>query len=221
MCGRFYLDVQQDQLREWFRLQGQQLPELTPRFNIAPSQAIAVVREGEQGRELAMLRWGLLPSWAKEEKSRFSMINARAETVAQKPAYRTAFRQRRCLIPASGFFEWKSGPQGKQPYLIRRKDGTPMAFAGIWERWQGTDKVIESCAMIVTEANADVAPIHERMPVMLAPDDFERWLSGGQDSVQLQDLLVPSVAGVLESFAISKAINRPDHDSVDLLRPLT
>ena len=168
MCGRFYLDTPRERLREQFALK--QMPLLAARFNIAPSQDIAAIREGEAGRELVLLHWGLIPHWAKEEKTKFSMINARAETVATKPAYRSAFRQRRSLVPASGFFEWKPTGRGRQPYAVWLKDADLFAFAGLWEHWEGADgKTIESCTIIVTDANELLRPIHDRMPVILTP----------------------------------------------------
>lgn len=146
------LDTPRKRLLEQFALQ--QMPLLTARFNIAPSQDIAAIREGEVGRELVMSHWGLIPHWAKEEKTRFSMINARAETVATKPAYRSAFRQRRCLVPASGFFEWAQTDRGRQPYAVQLKDTDLFAFAALWEHWEGEDgKTIDSCTIIVSDAN--------------------------------------------------------------------
>ncbi len=155
MCGRFTLHTPPEVLADYLDIDA--IPDLAARYNIAPSQAVAAVRVPEQQRELAMLRWGLLPAWSKTAKTNYSMINARAETVAEKPAYRTAFRQRRCLIPADGFYEWKRTPDGKQPYCIRMRDKGPFAFAGLWERWIGPDERIDSCSIIVTEATRPFA----------------------------------------------------------------
>jgi putative SOS response-associated peptidase YedK len=175
MCGRYTLHTSRERLLEHFQLQSRL--ELVPRFNIAPSQAVPAVRQGEEQRELVMLRWGLIPAWAKEEKSGYRMINARAETVASKPAFRSALRYRRCLLPADGFYEWRAGPRGKQPYYIRLREGDVFAFAGLWEHWEGPDgKVIESCTIIVTNANEVLRPVHDRMPVILDPADYHRWL---------------------------------------------
>ncbi len=167
MCGRFTLRTPTHRLAEAFGVRD--LPNLPPRYNIAPTQDAAVVRPGPEGeaRELAMLRWGLVPSWS-EGPSAYSMINARAETVATKPAFRAAFRHRRCLVPADGFYEWQRVDGGKQPYLVELASGEPFAFAGLWEHWEGGD-VIESFTIIVTEANELLRPIHERMPVILDP----------------------------------------------------
>ena len=163
MCGRFYLDAKKDKLQAHYQLK--QVPDLLARYNIAPTQNIAVIRQGEEGPELVMLHWGLIPAWAKEEKTHYSMINARAESVADKPAYRSAFRHRRCLIPVSGFYEWAMAGKQKQPYVILMKDTEVFSLAGLWEHWEGEDgKVIESCTIIVTDANNTLRPIHDRMP---------------------------------------------------------
>lgn len=168
MCGRFTLRVPAAELVEIFRLLRR--PDVQPRYNIAPTQPVAVVRRIDRGRELSMLRWGLVPSWAKDPKIGARMINARAETVATKPAFRTALRRRRCLVPADGFYEWaKSAGGTKQPHYITRRDGRPFAFAGLWESWDGPDgSSIESCTIVTTEANDLVGRIHDRMPVILS-----------------------------------------------------
>lgn len=221
MCGRFYLDTPPKRLLKHFSLQ--QMPLLTARFNIAPSQDIAAIREGEVGRELVMLRWGLIPHWAKEEKTKFSMINARAETVATKPAYRTAFRQRRCLVPASGFIEWQPTDRGRQPYAVRLKDTDLFAFAGLWEHWEGADgKTIESCTIIVTDANELLQPIHDRMPVILDPDDYDDWL--GHEAVEtehLLSLLRPYPAKQMILYPVSKRVNNPKNDDLECIKPVS
>ena len=219
MCGRFYLDVKKKKLAEHFHITDiADIPDLPPRFNIAPSQEIAVVRQSEKGREVTMMRWGLLPSWSEDSKAKFSMINGRAETVAEKPAYRAAFKKRRCLIPASGFYEWKPSATGKQPYVIRRKDDGMLALAGIWEHWEGGDEIIESCSIIVTAANTLMAPLHDRMPVILTPDNYSEWLrSETQSTDHLQGMLLPYPLDDLETYPVSKRVNKPDNDGSDLI----
>jgi len=220
MCGRYALHAPPDLLAEQFQATpGEDLP---PRFNIAPSQPVPAVRDAGSGREWVLLRWGLVPAWAKEEKTSYSMINARAETVAVKPAYRAAFRQRRCLIPASGFYEWRAGPGGKQPYYLRLKNTEVFAFAGLWERWQGADdRIVESCTIIVTTANAAVQPIHERMPVILAPNNYAAWLAPEQtEPGPLQALLKPFPAESMRLYPVGRQVNNPRHDAADCIVPL-
>jgi putative SOS response-associated peptidase YedK len=221
MCGRFYLDVEQDKLIAQFGLKD--APPLVARFNIAPSQDIAAVRMGESGRELVMLHWGLIPFWAKEEKLAFSTINARADTAATKPAFREAFKHRRCLIPASGFFEWKAVKGGKQPYCIRGKDGELIGLAGLWEHWEDREsgKVVESCTILVTDANEAVRSIHERMPVILDPDDYDTWLDPTiTDPLALNPLLRPWPNERTTLFTVSKRINNPRNDDPECIAPL-
>jgi putative SOS response-associated peptidase YedK len=206
MCGRFTLRTPIGLLAEQFRVDIDRA--LSPRLNIAPTQQVAVVRElfdkqsgsGESAdgrqRRLDMLRWGLVPSWAKELKIGSSMINARAETVADKPAFRTAFRRRRCLIPADGYYEWQKLGRQKQPHLIRRRDEQPFAFAGLWEQWwgggDGTGEPIETCTIITTSSNELTRPIHDRMPVILHPVDYDLWLDPQfNDRQRLESLLLP------------------------------
>lgn len=220
MCGRYYLNASKKKLAEHFHIADTaDIPDIPPRFNIAPSQDIPVVRQSEKGREVAMMRWGLLPSWSEDSKAKFSMINARAETVAEKPAYRAAFKKRRCLIPASGYYEWKPAASGKQPYVIRRKDEGLLALAGIWELWEGGGEVIESCSIIVTAANKLMSPIHDRMPVILTPNNYSEWLrSETQDIGHLQGILSPYALDDLETYPVSKRVNKPDNDSPDLIK---
>ena len=212
MCGRFYLDVQQDELAEYFDLQA--APLLTPRYNIAPSQEIAAVLDGEQGRELRMFRWGLIPFWAKDEKIGYRTINARAETVESKPAFRAAFKYRRCLIPASGFFEWKAEQGGKQPYCIRPQRASLFALAGLYEHWQGEQgEAIDSCTIIVTEANPAMRSIHDRMPVIVKRNDFAAWLDPQNRQVgTLKQLLLPWPDDDLDLYPVNKRVSNPQND---------
>ena len=175
MCGRYTLKAPREAIAEAFDLAD--VPQLLPRYNIAPTQAVPVVRldraSGE--REIALLQWGLIPSWADDPAIGNRLINARAETVAEKPAFRTAFKKRRCLVVADGFYEWKR-ENGKTPYYFRLKDSSPFAFAGLWERWEKGEEPVESCTLLTCEANGVVAPVHGRMPVILKPEDYARWL---------------------------------------------
>jgi putative SOS response-associated peptidase YedK len=220
MCGRYTLHTSLERITAHFHLQ--QTQKIDSRFNIAPSQAVPAIRGDSQHRELVMLRWGLIPSWAKEEKTRYSMINARAETIATKPAFRSAFRHRRCLIPADGFYEWKAASGGKQPYHIRRRDGKVFAFAGLWEHWEGEqDKSIDSCTIIVTDANELVRPIHDRMPVILEPTDYETWLNPqNQDIHMLTELLKPYLSEKMEGYPVSPRVNSPKNEDPECIAPL-
>lgn len=209
MCGRFTLHTLPDVLQDHFGVDALP-PGMTPSYNIAPTQDIAAVRMLGERRRLDMLRWGLVPAWAKDAKIGYRMINARAETVADKPAWRTAFRLRRCLIPADGFYEWRQTGDGKQPHHIRMTDGGVFAFAGIWERREAADGVIESCSIIVTAANDAIRPVHDRMPVIIAPRDYEAWLDPAlRDPGRLQHYLRAWPAGELEVYPVSSRVNRP------------
>jgi len=209
-----------------------QRPNLRARYNIAPSQDVAIVRrlaERQPGvdkteRELASVRWGLIPSWAEDPKVSYKMINARAETVDRLPSYRDAYKKRRCLIPADGFFEWKASngknrKAPKQPYLIRRRDQEPFAFAGLYEHWRApnSERIIETCTIITTTANQGLAPIHHRMPVILAEKDHESWLDPTVDG---RALLGPCPDDWLETVMINDRINKPAHDDPSVLEPI-
>lgn len=218
MCGRFSLAALPDTLADHFGLT--EVPALAPRYNIAPSQAIAVIRGNATGRVCNQLRWGLVPAWSKTPETKYSTINARAETVADKPAYRDAFRHRRCLIPATGFYEWQQGGTSRIPHYIRLRDGGLFAFAGLWEHWQQADRSLDSCTLIVTSANAQMAPIHARMPVILAPEHYATWLDPSHtDRERLLSLLVPCPADALEAWPVSRRVNDPHHDSPRCLEP--
>jgi len=180
MCGRFALTTPVDGLRRLFGFD--RIPNLPARYNIAPTQAVLAVRAEGEARDCFMARWGLIPSWAKDASIGAKMINARSETVREKPSFRTAFRRRRCLIPADAFYEWKTIAGAKQPYRIAFEDGEVLAFAGLWERWQGADgSDVESCSIVTTDANEILQPLHHRMPVILDPGSFGSWLGGAED----------------------------------------
>jgi len=225
MCGRYSLTSPPEALRRLFKTTGP-LPNLQPRYNIAPTQAAAVVRttSGSPGRELALLRWGLVPSWSKGPDHRYSMINARAETVARKPAFRAAFEARRCLIPADGFYEWRRSGRnggGREPYRICLADEAAFAFAGLWECWIGPDgAALESCAVITCDANALVAPIHDRMPVILDPADHAAWLGeGGASAADARALLRPFPAEAMRAYPVSTRVNSPRNDDARCFAP--
>jgi putative SOS response-associated peptidase YedK len=213
MCGRYTLYTDLDRLIEQFELF--RAADIQPRYNIAPSQMVPVVRQAEEGRELVAMRWGLIPSWAKDEKAGYSMINARAETVAEKPA----FRRRRCLIPVDGFYEWKKLERAKQPFHVRLRNGEPFAFAGLWEHWQGPEgRTVESCAIIVTDANELMRPIHDRMPVILDRGSYATWLDPNlTDAERLKALLAPYPNERMEAQPVSAAVNSPKNDRADLI----
>ncbi len=218
MCGRFTHHLTWRQIVGLYRLtQVEPPPGWRERYNLAPTQDAPVIRTRDGERECAMLRWGLVPSWSKEPKAEYSTINARSETVATKPTYREAFRRRRCLVPASGFYEWRAEPgaKGKQPYYFRRADGEPMTFAGLWERWQkGEAPALETFTIIVTSASEQVQPFHHRMPVILQTDQFDAWLEG--DPQILEPMLAP-FAGALAIDPVSRAVNDPRNDGPELI----
>ena len=219
MCGRFYLDVRQEELQRHFALS--MMPTLTPRYNIAPSQEIAAILSAKQSRRLAWLHWGLVPFWSKDKKIGYRTINARAETVESKPAFRAAFKSRRCLIPASGFFEWKA-ENGKQPYCIRSNKHSLIAFAGLYEHWDdGKGDSIDSCTILVTQANTRIQPVHERMPVILKPADYSIWLDPGrQDAAKLKSLLAPWPEADTVVYPIGRRINNPRNDDPQCIAPV-
>ena len=220
MCGRYFLHSTADRLTQLF---GEMpMPLLQPRFNIAPSQPVPVVRQdANRQRQMVLLRWGLVPAWSPEPRTAYSTFNARAETVADKPTYRHAFRRRRCLIPADGFYEWCTVGKRKQPYCIAPTDDELFAFAGLWERWERDETVVESCTIVVTTANATIAPLHDRMPVILALADEARWLDPAlTDPAILQPLLVPCAPERLRVWPVGTAVNRPSSEGPDLMTPL-
>jgi putative SOS response-associated peptidase YedK len=216
MCGRFALHANPEVIALQFGLAA--APRLAPRYNIAPGSDILAVRAAAGAREAALLRWGLVPAWAKDAALGARMINARAETVAQKPAFRAALRRRRCLVPASGFYEWQARPAGKQPWYIRPRAGGIFAFAALWERWHGPDGPLETCAIVVTAANAALAPIHDRMPVILAPGDYERWLDC-ERTADVRDLLHPCDPDLLVLHPVGRAVNDARRDEPALIEP--
>lgn len=219
MCGRFTLKNPQA-VKEAFQLAA--MPALAPRYNIAPSQDIAIIRFTAAGRQLDFARWGLIPAWAKDEKGGYATINARAETVDTKPTYRTPFKRQRCIIPADAFYEWHTEGGIKTPHHIGRKDSALFALAGLWDRWQGPQGEILSCSIIVTEANQFMRRLHERMPVILAPQDYARWLDpNNQDIAKLKHLLAPAPEDGLTEWPGSRRLHNPQHEGADCAEPVT
>lgn len=227
MCGRFILSTPASKLVEIFQLQN--IPSLTPHYNIAPTQLVMCIRAAaDTQREAMAMRWGLVPFWAKDLAIGNRMINARSETVAEKPAFRAAFRKRRCLIPADGFYEWEKVAAGKkQPWLIHMDDRQPFAFAGLWESWHPRDArngpyedSVLSCSILTTAANADMSPIHDRMPVIVLPENYGAWISDAASPGQLQELMQPLEEGRLQRYRLSTIVNRPVNDSPECIVPL-
>lgn len=220
MCGRFAQIRETRQLAEM--LGAEIFSPAPPRYNLAPSQEILACKLIETGeRVLEPMHWGLIPSWAESAHSRYKLINARAETVADKPAFRQAFRHRRCLIPADGFYEWQQS-NGKQPYYIQRSDKTPMIFAGLWEHWDGPHgECIDSCTIIVTDATPQLTSLHERMPLLLPPSCWEAWLKPDTALSSLQAMLAPSPSTSLSFFPVSRRVNNPRNDDETLIQPLS
>lgn len=219
MCGRFTLRTPTVDLVRIFDLV--RAVEMPSRYNIAPTQPVAAIRRTDEGRVLDLLHWGLIPSWADDPAIGNRMINARAETLAEKPAFRAALKQRRCLIPADGFYEWKkTGPRSKQPYHITALDGRPLAFAGLWEHWRGDARTIESCTIITGEPNELLAEIHDRMPVILDESDYDRWLDPRTGRDELQTLLAPCPTDHLVMHPVSTLVNNPRNEMPECIAPL-
>jgi putative SOS response-associated peptidase YedK len=210
MCGRYALK-NPEALKAAFELAS--MPELPPRYNIAPTQDIAIIRADASGRHLSLAHWGLIPSWAKSADSGYSTINARAETVDTKPSFRAPFKRHRCIIPADGFYEWHEEGGIKIPHHIGRTDGAPFALAGLWDVWKGPKGEVTSCTIIVTEANAFMKRLHERMPVILAPADYARWLDpDNHDTASLKRLLAPAPEEGFTEWPVSRELNTPRHE---------
>jgi putative SOS response-associated peptidase YedK len=224
MCGRFASKLTRQQLHDLYGIaapEGSPLPaDLKPLYNIAPTQTVPVIRlSRERRREIAFLRWGLIPFWSKDAKIAYRTINARAETAATAPAFRAAFENRRCLVPASGFYEWKKLDGGdKQPYFIGMRDGAPFAFAGLWERWDKGEAPVETFTIITGEPNSLIAPLYNRMPVILDPDDYDAWLTAA-DTATPQALLQPFPAQLMTAYPVSKRVNNAKNDDAAVMEP--
>ncbi|MBM2830353.1 MAG: response-associated protein [Gammaproteobacteria bacterium] len=210
MCGRFSIISNSRNIEEHFNLV--RSGEFIHSYNVSPSSNIPVVRMEDGDRVLANLHWGLVPHWAKDTK--LKPINAKAETVDSKPFFRSAFKKSRCLIPANGFYEWKRTNKHKQPFYFKLKDSELLAFAGLWDHWEHDDETLESCTMITTVANDVMKPVHDRMPVILDPDNYDAWLHEGSKS------LLQPYAGKMISYPVSTAVNNPKHNGKDLIEPV-
>ncbi|HLO86843.1 MAG TPA: SOS response-associated peptidase [Nostocaceae cyanobacterium] len=223
MCGRFTLHLSSEALTAFFEIQ--EVTDIDARFNIAPTQNVVAVLQNQQSnrRYLHHLRWGLIPAWAKDASMGTKLINARAETAAQKPAFRSAFKHRRCLIVADGFYEWQKQGTKKQPFYFHLRDGQPFAFAGLWERWRNPDKEdIDSCTILTTGANELMQPIHDRMPVILHPEDYNLWLDPQVQTPELlQPLLQPYPTAAMTAYPVSTWVNNARHDDSKCIVPVS
>jgi putative SOS response-associated peptidase YedK len=219
MCGRYAVTTAPEAMRALFRYLDQ--PNFPPRYNVAPTQPVAIVRMVEGKREFALVRWGLIPPWVKDPRGFSLLINARGESVLDKPAFRNAMKRRRCLFPADGFYEWKRDGERKQPWFVRLKSGQPMAFAGLWETWSGPNgEEMETAAIVTTTASRSIAHIHDRMPVIVAPEAFDFWLDPNVDARTAAAVIAPAPDAALEAYEVSSAVNRTANDSPSLLEPL-
>jgi putative SOS response-associated peptidase YedK len=217
MCGRFTQRADAKRIAKEFKVV--EVPAVEARYNIAPTQEVLAVREREDGREATFFKWGLVPSWAKDASVGARLINARSETVQEKPSFREAFKRRRCIIPADGFYEWQRTKGRKQPYFFRMRDEMPFGFAGLWERWEAEGgRVINSCAILTTEANEVLRPVHDRMPVILHPEDYELWLGGDERKLDLvKEMLQPYPAEEMVGHSINTSVNSPRNQGAGLI----
>ena len=220
MCGRFVRFSSWAELRKTMTLlsPSEAPPELSASYNVAPTQKILVAREHDGKREGAVMRWGLIPSWAKDKK--MAQINARADTAATKPMFRSAFRKRRCLVLADGWYEWKTTGKQKQPFFFRMKEDVPMLFAGLWESWDDEDGPVETCAILTTDANDLTKEVHNRMPVILASDDALEWIKPGDDKDKLNELLLPFSPEKLAYHAVDAIVGNVRNNSPDCIKPI-
>ena len=219
MCGRYTLRTPVEKLAEEFGFDASSV-EVPPNYNVAPTQEVAAVLSEGGERRLELLRWGLIPSWADDPGIGSRMINARAETAPEKPSFRRAFRERRCLIPADGFYEWKRTDGAKQPYYIRMRKGRPFAFAGLWETWNDDGgPEIRSCAILTTAPNALAGEIHDRMPVILPASSYDAWLDPGAEKEELVALLAPYPEAEMEAYPVSRFVNSPSNNDPRCIEP--
>lgn len=219
MCGRFTLHKPADTITREFHLAA--VPDLEARYNIAPAQNVLAIRRLLDGNEAVTLKWGLIPSWAKDAGIGSKLINARSETVTEKPSFREAFKKRRCIIPADGFYEWQRTGSQKRPFYFKLKDDRLFGFAGLWAKWLTPDgETLETCSILTTEANEVLRPVHERMPVILPPDSYELWLDEDVSKQNLRrELLRPYPALAMAAYPVSLAINSPQRQGTELVRP--
>lgn len=220
MCGRFTFTISPELLAEIFGITI--LGDLPQRFNVAPTQQVLAIRATDQGRQAAFLRWGLIPSWAKDPAIGSRMINARCESVHEKPAFRHAIRYRRCIIPAGGFYEWLEEGGKKHPRYVRLKHDALMAFAGIWDHWKDPEgHIIETCSILTTSSNELIQPLHDRMPVILRPEQYDLWLDPATtDPEKLKPLYHPFPSELMEMYPVSTFVNSPRNNSPDCVKPI-
>jgi putative SOS response-associated peptidase YedK len=218
MCGRFAQKSPRAKITKKFKVE--EVPPLAERYNVAPAQAVLGIRESSGVREAAFFKWGLVPSWAKDPTIGNKLINARAETITEKPSFRGAFARRRVLVPADGFFEWSRRGDRKRPFYFHMRDGEPFAMAGLWERWEGDSGPLETCAVLTTEANELLASYHDRMPVILRPEDYEAWLSSASGRDELISLLRPYTREEMNVYAVSALVNSPSNDTPRCVEPI-
>lgn len=218
MCGRFALKTPPIELITRFGLE--ECADFAPRYNIPPGTDIPVIRQSPEGkRVLHLLRWGLVPHWAKDPSIGAKLNNARGESVAEKPSFRDAYKRRRCLIPMSGFFEWKAEGKIKQPYYISAKSGEPLAMGGLWESWKAPDgSILRTVCVVTTSPNAVMAPIHDRMPVIVAPENWRSWLSGMPDDIS--GMITPYRDGELQAWPVSRRVSKTQDDDMELIEPI-
>src|SRR5215210_4696642 len=221
MCGRFVITSAPAALRQIFGYVEQ--PNFPPRHNIAPTQPIPVIIVENGARHFRLMRWGLLPAWVKDPRNFSLLINARAETASERPAFRNAIRRRRCLVPADGYYEWRATENGKRPCFIYRRDGAPMGLAGLAETWIGPNgEELDTVAIVTAPASTELAPLHDRVPVTIAPEDFDRWLDcGAEDAEAVKALLVAPREGEFVWHEVSKRVNRVANDDPQLILPIT
>jgi putative SOS response-associated peptidase YedK len=221
MCGRYCISSAPEAIRRLFRYSEQ--PNFPPRYNVAPTQPVPIVRMADGQRQFALVRWGLIPAWVKDPKEFSLLINARGESVNDKPAFQNAMKRRRCLFPAEGFYEWKTENGHKRPYFARLKSGGPVAFAGLWETWTGPNgEELDTAAIVTTAANQEMAHVHHRAPVIVPPEQFDFWLdSRNVDAEMATVLFAPAPDGSMEVYEISQAVNRVANDSAALLDPVS
>jgi putative SOS response-associated peptidase YedK len=218
MCGRFAQKSPARKISKQFKVE--EVPPLVERYNVAPTQTVLAVREAPDGREATLLKWGLVPRWAKDPSIGNRLINARSETVTEKPSFREAFTRRRCLVPMEGFYEWARRGERKRPFYFHMRDGEPFAVAGLWETWEGDGELLETCTLLTTEANELLAPYHDRMPVILRPEDYDLWLDAEVRGTEvLLPLLRPYPREVMTAYAVSPVVNNPSHDSPRCVEP--
>ena len=213
MCGRYRLSRRKQLVEEYFESSSDE-EDWNPRYNIAPTQPVAAIRQAGTSRILSMMRWGLVPSWASDISIGGRLINGRSETVLEKPAFRDSFRLRRCLVPADGFYEWKKAGKERYPFHFVMKDSSLFAFAGVWDRWRSaTGQVVESCSILTTAPNELLDGVHDRMPVILPQRHYQTWLTAPATEAQrLAELLVPFDASVMQRYPVSPLVNKPEND---------